>query len=79
MDERRPFWDERIGQGKVLHVLGLTVDQLLILAGVGVALVVLLLTLRALLKLTKAVLRFGCLGIVIVLAIVFVLMQVFGG
>jgi len=60
-------------------VLGLTLDQLLILAGVGVALVVLLLILRALLKLTKVVLRFGCLGIVIVLVIVFVLMQVLGG
>ena len=60
-------------------MLGLTLDQLLILAGVGVALVVLLLILRALLKLTKVVLRFGCLGIVIVLVIVFVLMQVLGG
>jgi hypothetical protein len=60
-------------------VLGLTLEQLLILAGVGVALVVLLFILRALFKLTKAVLRFGCLGIVIALAIVFVMMQVLGG
>lgn len=60
-------------------MLGLTPDQLLILAGVGVALVVLLVVLRALLRLTKAVLRFGCLGIVIVLAIVFALMRGFGG
>lgn len=60
-------------------MLGLTPDQLLILAGVGVALVVLLVMLRALLRLTKAVLRFGCLGIVIVLAIVFALMRGFGG
>jgi hypothetical protein len=60
-------------------VLGLTLQQLLTLVGVGVALVVLLMILRVLLKLTKAVLRFGCLGIVITLAIVFVMMQVLGG
>lgn len=60
-------------------MLGLTLEQLLILAGVGVALVVLLLVLRALLRVTRQVLRFGCLGIVLVLAIVFVVMRALGG
>jgi hypothetical protein len=60
-------------------VLGLTFEQLLILAGVGVALVVLLLVLRAFLRMTKTILRFGCLGIVIVLAVVFFLMRGVGG
>jgi hypothetical protein len=61
-----------------LRVLGLTVQQLLIIAAVGVALVVLLFVLRTLFRLTKAVLRFGCLGVVIILAIIFVAMQAFG-
>lgn len=60
-------------------MLGLTFDQLLILAGVGVALVVLLLLLRALLKLTKSILRFGCLGVVIILAVIFIVMRGLGG
>jgi hypothetical protein len=59
-------------------VLGLTVEQLLILAGVAVALVVLLLVLRTLLKLTRAFLKFGCLGIFILLAVTFALMRVLG-
>lgn len=60
-------------------MLGLTFDQLLVLAGVGAALLVLLLGLRLILHLTRMVLRFGCLGIVIVLLVVFVGMRVFGG
>ncbi|MGD9030090.1 MAG: hypothetical protein PVG25_09775 [Anaerolineae bacterium] len=60
-------------------MLGLTVEQLLILAAIAVALVVLLLVLRTLLKLTKAFLRFGCLGIVVLLAVAFLLMRAFGG
>ncbi len=60
-------------------MLGLTVDQLLILAAVGMVLFVLLVGLRAVLKLTRVVLRFGCLGIVVVLAILFVVMRVLGG
>lgn len=59
-------------------LLGLTFQQLLILGGIGVALVVLLLVLRTLLRLTKAMLRFGCLGIVIVLAVAFAVMQGLG-
>jgi len=60
-------------------MLGLTLDQLLTLAGVAVGLVVLLLVFRTFLRMTKAVLRFGCLGVVIVLVIVFLLMRGFGG
>ena len=60
-------------------MLGLTFDQLLILVGVGIALVVLLFLFRVLLRLTKTVLRFGCLGILIVLAVVFVVMRGLGG
>jgi len=62
-----------------LHLLGLTLDQLFVLVGVAVALVALLLVLRALLRLTKVVLRLGCLGIVIILAVIFVVMQSPGG
>lgn len=60
-------------------MLGLTLEQLLTLAGIAVALVVLLLVLRTLLRLTKAFLRFGCLGIVILLAVAFLLMRALGG
>jgi hypothetical protein len=60
-------------------MLGLTPDQLLILAGTGVALVVLLLVLRVLFRLTRTVLRVGCLGILIVMAVAFAAMQGFGG
>jgi hypothetical protein len=59
-------------------VLGLTVKQLLILAGTGVALVVLLAVLRVLLKLTKAFLKLGCLTILILLVVAFALMRGFG-
>jgi hypothetical protein len=62
-----------------LTVFGLAVEELLILVGVAVALVVLLLVLRTLLKLTRAFLKFGCLGIVVLLAIAFVLMRGLGG
>jgi hypothetical protein len=54
-------------------------EQLLVLGGVAIALVVLLLVLRTLLKLTRAFLRFGCLGVLILLVIAFVLMRVLGG
>lgn len=60
-------------------MLGLKLDQLLVLAGVGVALVVLLLGLRVVLRLTRVVLRLGCVGIVIILVVIFVIMRAFGG
>ena len=61
-----------------MHVLGLTLEQLLILAGSGAALVVLLVVLRVLLRLTRKVLRLGCLGILIALAIIFAMMHGLG-
>ncbi len=60
-------------------MLGLTVEQLLILAGVGVGLVVLLVVLRALLRLTKVFLRLGCLGAVIVVVVAYALMRGLAG
>jgi hypothetical protein len=60
-------------------LVGLSVEQLLVLGGVAIALVVLLLALRTLLKLTRAFLRFGCLGILILLVIAFVVMRLLGG
>lgn len=60
-------------------MLGLTPDQLMTLVGIGVALVVLLFVFRALLRLTRTIMRFGCLGIVVILAVAYVLMQRLGG
>lgn len=60
-------------------MLGLTVEQLLILAGVGVGLVVLLVVLRALLRLTRVFLRLGCLGVVIVVVVAYALMRGLAG
>ncbi len=56
-------------------LLGLAVGQLLILVGVGIVLMVLLFIFKTLLRLTKTILTLGCLGILIVLAVVFVLLQ----
>jgi len=61
-----------------VEFLGLTGDQLLLLAGLGVALIVILIVLAAVLKLTKALLKLGCLGVIIVLAAVFFLMRAAG-
>lgn len=60
-------------------MLGLTVEQWLTLVGVAVALVVLLLVLRMLFRLTRAFLKLGCLGILILLAVAFALMRGLGG
>ena len=59
-------------------MLGLSIEQLAILGGVGLALFVLLLVLRAALKATKVVLRLGCVGILTVLIIVFAVLRVIG-
>ncbi len=53
----------------------MTMEQALILLGIGVVLVVLLLILKAILKLTKTCLGLGCLGILVVLVLAFVVMQ----
>ena len=60
-------------------MLGLTVGQLLTLGGVAVAMVLVLLALRTLLKLTRAFLKFGCLVIIVIVVAAFVLMRVLGG
>lgn len=60
-------------------MLGLAVEQLLILAGVGVALVVILVVLRTIFRLTRILFRMGCLGVIVVLIVAFALMRGFGG
>ncbi len=58
-----------------MELLGLSLQRLLIVAGVGVLLLALLLVLKAVLKLTRACLAVGCLGVLVVLAVLFVLMR----
>ncbi|MEA3376087.1 MAG: hypothetical protein R6X31_09430 [Anaerolineae bacterium] len=60
-------------------MLGPALEQLLILAGVGVGLMVLVVILRAVFRLTKVFLRLGCLGVLIVLGVAFLLMRGFAG
>lgn len=60
-------------------MLGLTLEQFLILAAIGVALAVLLLVLRTVFKLARVIFRLGCLGVIIVLAVAFALMRGFAG
>ena len=55
--------------------LGLTTDQLLTLISLGVILLVALLILRAVVKLTKAFLRLGCLGILVILVVLFLVLR----
>jgi hypothetical protein len=55
--------------------LGLTMDQLLTLISLGVILLVALLILRAAVKLTKALLRLGCLGILVILVVLFLMLR----
>ncbi len=56
-------------------MLGLTLEQFLILAAIGVALAVLLLVLRTVFKLARVIFRLGCFGVIIVLAVAFALMR----
>ena len=58
--------------------LGLTMDQLLMLAGLGVVLLVALVVLRTVVKLTRAMLKLGCVGILILLAVVFFVLRAAG-
>jgi hypothetical protein len=55
-------------------VFGMTPDMLLVLAGLGVLLVVLLFIAKVVFKLTMNFVKIGCLGILIVLLIVCVAM-----
>jgi hypothetical protein len=55
--------------------LGLTTDQVLTLISLGVVLLVGLLILRAAVKLTKVLLRLGCLGILVILVALFFVLR----
>jgi hypothetical protein len=55
--------------------LGLTTDQLLTLISLGVILLVALLILKTVVKLTKAFLRLGCLGILVILVVLFFVLR----
>ena len=57
------------------EIFGLTADQLLMLTGLGVVLLVALLVLRAVVKLTQALLRLGCLVILVLLVVAFFAMR----
>jgi len=54
-----------------MEIPGLTMGRLLALAGLGVVLFVVLFVLRSVFKLTRTVLRLGCLGILILLVVAF--------
>jgi len=58
------------------EIFGLTPDQILTLVGLGVALLVGLLVLRVVLKLTEALLKLGCLVILVLLVVAFITMRV---
>ena len=55
--------------------LGLTPDQILTLVGLGLAMLVALFVLKAIVKLTQALLRVGCLVILVLLIIAFFAMR----
>jgi len=55
--------------------LGLATDQILMLVGIGVVLIVALLILKVVVKLTEALLRLGCLVILVLLVVAFFTMR----
>ncbi len=55
-------------------VLGLTIDQLLVWAGIGVVLLVGLVVLKFVLKLSMSFIKLGCLGICVIMLIACVAM-----
>jgi hypothetical protein len=57
------------------EILGLTTDQILMLVGIGVVLIVALLILKVVVKLTEALLRLGCLVILVLLVVAFFTMR----
>ena len=59
----------------MMEFLGLTVDQLLMLAGLGVVLLLALVVLRAVVKLTQALLKVGCLVVLVILVVAFFAMR----
>jgi len=58
------------------EIFGLTPDQILTLVGLGVALLVGLFVLKAVLKLTQALLKLGCLVVLVLLVVAFIAMRV---
>jgi len=59
--------------------LGLTAGQLLTLAGLGVILLIVLFILGRALKLTKTLIKVGCMVILVLVVIVFVALRATGG
>jgi hypothetical protein len=57
----------------IAQLIGLEVAQLTQLVTLGVVLLVILLVLRIVLKLTATIFKVGCLGILFIVAVVFVL------
>jgi hypothetical protein len=57
------------------EIFGLTPDQILMLVGIGVVLIVALLILKVVVKLTEALLRLGCLVILVLLVVAFFTMR----
>jgi hypothetical protein len=57
------------------EIFGLTPDQILMLVGIGVVLIVALLILKVVVKLTQALLRLGCLVILVLLVVAFFTMR----
>ena len=56
-------------------LLGLTPDQILTLVGLGLVMLVALFVLKVVVKLTQALLRVGCLAILVLLIIAFFAMR----
>ena len=54
------------------------VGQLLLLAGLGIVLLVVLFVFNRIFKLTKGLLKLGCLGILVLLLIAFIALQTMG-
>lgn len=60
-------------------MLGLTVEQLVLLAAIGFGMVVLLVVSRAIFRLTRLIFRLGCLGVIVVVVVAFLLMRGLAG
>lgn len=69
------MWILQIGGGGMAEFIGLTMGQLLMLTGIGVVLLVILFVLVTVLKLTKALLKLGCLGVVVLLIIAYFVLR----
>jgi len=59
----------------MMEIFGLTADQLMMLVGLGLVMLVALFVLKAVVKLTQALLRVGCLVVLVLLIIAFFAMR----